>query len=103
MKSDRQYFSIQTKQIQYSQIEERITNSSPFIFLPSYCFQTVDKLYLLWPFSVGGRLHKVIDKVGILKHELCTFYIAQLILALESLHKNGWVYRNLTLEDIFIK
>ena len=97
MKPGRKYFAIQTKNISYSEVEERIENRNPFIFLPSYCFQTTDKLYFLWPFSTGGRLHKIIDKVGILKQELCTFYVAQLILALESLHKHGWVYRGLTL------
>lgn len=75
MKSDRQYFSIQTKsllssigtelsssemELSSSEMEEKLGNKGPFIFLPSYCFQTQDKLYMLWPFSIGGKLHKVI-------------------------------------------
>ena len=39
----------------------------------------------------------------VLKKDLCIFYVSQLILVLEYLHENNWVYRNLNLEDVYIK
>ena len=58
---------------------------------------------MLWQLSIGGRLDKIMKKGVVLKKDLCIFYVSQLILVLEYLHENNWVYRNLNLEDVYIK
>lgn len=48
-------------------------------------------------------MDKFIQKNGPVYKELFTFYIVQLILALEFLHNRGWVYASLSLNNIYIK
>lgn len=48
-------------------------------------------------------MDKFIQKNGALHKDIFTFYFAQLILALEYLHSKGWVYGNMTLDNIYIR
>ena len=52
---------------------------------------------------VGGILEKVIKENGAFNKALSTFYLSQIILALEFLHENKWIYRSLSLNKIYVK
>ena len=74
---------------------------SPFIITLRYSFQTSENLYLISDFCSGGDLnfhimHTLFDE------EEAKFYIAEIILAIEYLHKAGLSYKNLNFENIFI-
>lgn len=52
---------------------------------------------------IGGKMDKLVATMGAFKAELCIFYIAQVIIALEFLHAKMWVYRAANLSNIYIK
>ena len=71
-----------------------------------YAFHDDYQLYLIMEFVNGGELfyhlhnHRTKDK-GFEEH-LAQFYAAQMVLALEYLHKEGVVYRDFKPENILI-
>lgn len=67
-----------------------------------YAFQTPDKLYLILDFVQGGELFTFLNKNGPLNAADARYYIAQIILALEQLHKLNIIYRDLKLENIML-
>ena len=74
---------------------------SPFIITLHYSFQTLENLYLIFDFCSGGDLnfhimHTLFDE------EEAKFYIAEIILAIEYLHKIDLSYKNLNFENVFI-
>lgn len=62
---------------------------SPFIVDLEYAFQTGGKLYLILEYLPGGELFIHLEREGIFLEEPASFYISEIILALEHLHKYG--------------
>ena len=67
---------------------------SPFIVDLEYAFQTGGKLYLILEYLPGGELFIHLEREGIFLEEPASFYISEIILALEHLHKFGnfWLF-----------
>ena len=79
----------------------------PFIARMHYAFQNHRQLFFVLDFCAGGDLyfHLTKYKNSRFKHftdEMTQFYAAQLILAIEHLHNQGIVYRDLKLENILM-
>ena len=76
----------------------------PFIVKLHYAFQTEGKLYLVLDFKRGGDLFTRISKEHnwTLKEPDVRIYIAELVLALEHLHKLGIIYRDLKPENLLL-
>ena len=75
---------------------------SPFIVGLKYSFQTPENLYLVTGFMSGGELFYHLQKEGRFTEARAKFYIAELILALQHLHKFNIVYRDLKPENILL-
>ncbi|KAH9045506.1 Pkinase-domain-containing protein [Lactarius pseudohatsudake] len=75
---------------------------SPFLVGPKFSFQTDTNLYLVMDFKSGGELFWHLQKEIRFSEERARFYIAELILALEHLHKYDIVYRDLKPENILL-
>jgi len=75
---------------------------SPFIVGLKYSFQTPEDLYLVTGFMSGGELFFHLQKEGRFNESRAKFYIAELILALEHLHRYDIVYRDLKPENILL-
>jgi p90 ribosomal S6 kinase len=58
-------------------------------------FQTEGKLYLVLEFLRGGDLFTRLSKEVMFTEEDVKFYLAELALALDHLHRLGIVYRDL--------
>jgi serine/threonine protein kinase len=82
------------------EILEKINH--PFIVKLHYAFQTNDKLYLVCDFMQGGEIFYHLRKEGCFTEERTKFYICEIILALEHLHKCGIIYRDLKPENILL-
>ncbi|XP_011308947.1 ribosomal protein S6 kinase beta-1 [Fopius arisanus] len=74
----------------------------PFIVNLIYAFQTGGKLYLILEYLCGGELFTYLDREGIFLEDTACFYLSEIILALEHLHKLGIIYRDLKPENILL-
>ena len=58
---------------------------------------------IFFPFPTGGRLRNLLTKNKKLSLEMSKFYIANILLILEELHKNKIIYRDLKIDSLIIK
>ncbi|KAL7821703.1 serine/threonine protein kinase, AGC family [Trichoderma aethiopicum] len=98
---------VQKKEVAHTVGERNIlvrtaTSDSPFIVGLKFSFQTPSELYLVTDYMSGGELFWHLQKEGRFDEKRAKFYIAELILAIEHLHKNDIVYRDLKPENILL-
>ena len=74
---------------------------SPFIITLYYTFQTSENIYFILDFCPGGDLKFHILHT-LFEEDEAKFYIAEIILAIEYLHKIDMVCKNLNFENILI-
>lgn len=75
---------------------------NPFVVPLKFSFQTPDKLYLVMSFVNGGELFYHLQREGKFDVNRSRFYAAELLCALEHLHKFDVVYRDLKPENILL-
>lgn len=75
---------------------------NPFICDLKYAFQTHGKLYLILEYLSGGELFMHLEREGIFLENTATFYLAEIVVALEHLHEQGIIYRDLKPENILL-
>lgn len=86
-------------------IQERnilIDIDNPFITKLYGAFQTPNRLFLILEFVGGGDLQHHLDSGIMFSRTQITFYLAQIVLALEYLHKKGIAYRDLKPSNLLI-
>lgn len=81
-------------------ILERLNH--PFIVKLHYAFQTPERLYFVIDFLNGGELFFHLRKETKFDENRARFYAAEIVLALECLHSNGIVYRDLKPENVIL-
>ena len=76
----------------------------PFIVNIKSAFQDTKKLYIVSEFMQGGDMffHLHDGQIIVFNNEKAKFYILELVLALECLHKHNMVYRDLKPENILL-
>jgi len=86
---------IKRNQVNHIKTERKIMEliDHPFIVKLIYAFQTSQKLYMVIDYCPGGELFYHIQRVERFNEEAVKFYGAQLVLALDHLHKNNIIYR----------
>lgn len=67
-----------------------------------YSFQDRDNLYFVMDYIPGGDLMSLLIKMGIFDEPLARFYIAELTVAVESVHKMGFIHRDIKPDNILI-
>ena len=68
-----------------------------------YAFQDENFLYLVMDYYCGGDLLTLLTKFEEgLPEDLATFYIAEMVLAISSLHKLGYVHRDIKPDNVLI-
>ncbi|EPY51866.1 AGC/AKT protein kinase Sck1 [Schizosaccharomyces cryophilus OY26] len=77
-------------------------HESPFIVGLKFSFQTASDLYLITDYMSGGELFWHLQHEGRFREDRAKFYIAELVLALEHLHKHDIIYRDLKPENILL-
>jgi serine/threonine kinase 38 len=74
----------------------------PWVVELKYSFQDEIYLYLVMEFCPGGDLMSLLINKDILSEEEARFYIAELILSVENVHKLKCIHRDLKPDNILI-
>ena len=91
-------------QIDHTKTERLIlaTLRHPFMVRLRYSFQTEHKLYMVLDFVRGGELFYHLRRAGRFTEAQARFYVAEVILALDYLHRHDVIYRDLKPENILL-
>lgn len=68
-------------------------SESPWVVEMYFSFQDERFLYLVLEFLPGGDLMTMLIKFDVFSEEMCRFYVAECILAIESIHELGFIHR----------
>uniref|UniRef100_A0A8C2BKH9 3-phosphoinositide-dependent protein kinase 1 n=1 Tax=Cyprinus carpio TaxID=7962 RepID=A0A8C2BKH9_CYPCA len=74
----------------------------PFFVKLYFTFQDEEKLYFGLSYAKNGELLKYIRKIGSFDETCTRFYSAEIVCALEYLHKKGIIHRDLKPENILL-
>uniref|UniRef100_A0A1J3DXI5 non-specific serine/threonine protein kinase n=1 Tax=Noccaea caerulescens TaxID=107243 RepID=A0A1J3DXI5_NOCCA len=75
---------------------------NPFVVRFFYSFTCRDNLYLVMEYLNGGDLYSLLRNLGCLEEDIVRVYIAEVVLALEYLHSEGVVHRDLKPDNLLI-
>ncbi|KAJ8350940.1 hypothetical protein SKAU_G00260700 [Synaphobranchus kaupii] len=67
-----------------------------------YSFQDRDCLYFVMDYIPGGDMMSLLIRMGVFPEELARFYVAELTLAIESVHRMGFIHRDIKPDNILI-
>jgi len=74
----------------------------PFIVKLRYAFQNSEYLFLIMDYYPGGDLGTYLTEEGTFSERKAKVYLSEIILALEELHKNDIIFRDLKPENVMI-
>eukprot|EP00177_Eucheuma_denticulatum_P004529 GFKZ01008234.1.p1 GENE.GFKZ01008234.1~~GFKZ01008234.1.p1 ORF type:complete len:509 (+),score=87.78 GFKZ01008234.1:755-2281(+) len=98
---------VQRKAVQDAHAERNILamvgqSDVPFIVRLHVAFQTSRRVYFVMDFASGGELMFHLRREAMLSEEWARFYAAELLIALESLHKMDIVHRDIKPENVLL-
>ena len=90
--------------LKYAIAERNVLSSShhPFIVKLNYAFQTSSKLFLVIEYCPNGDLGKHLSFEKRFKEPRAKFYICEILLALEDLHKRDIIFRDLKPDNVVL-
>jgi len=104
MKVLRKDMIIKENMVSHTKSEKQILQDMkhPFIVSLKYAFQTEEKLYLVLDFLSGGELFFHLKEETKFSVERAKYYCAEIVLAIEHLHKHDIIYRDLKPENVVL-
>lgn len=104
MKVLKKDYIIRKNQVEHTKTERSVLGyvHHPYIVGLNMAFQTSDKLFFVLDYCSGGELFFHLGKVGCFQENRSKFYAAQIILALEYVHKMDVIYRDLKPENVLL-
>jgi protein-serine/threonine kinase len=77
-------------------------SDSPWVVKLYTTFQDNYFLYMLMEFLPGGDLMTMLIKYEIFSEDITRFYIAEIVLAIEAVHKLGYIHRDIKPDNILL-
>jgi serine/threonine protein kinase len=89
---------VETSQVGHIKAEQQILSEiasiqHPFLIKLHYSFQDMNQLFLVLDYHVGGDLATQLQMNHQLPPERCRFYIAEILLGIQELHRLDILYR----------
>ncbi|XP_048583175.1 citron Rho-interacting kinase isoform X2 [Nematostella vectensis] len=79
------------------------TANNPWITSLQYAFQDSHSLYLVMDYHPGGDLLSLLSKYDdIFEEDMARFYLAEIVMAIHSLHTMGFVHRDVKPDNVLI-
>ncbi|GER35399.1 protein kinase [Striga asiatica] len=75
---------------------------SHFIVKLYYSFQDAEYLYLVMEYLPGGDMMTLLMREDTLSESMAKFYIAQSVLAIESIHKHNYIHRDIKPDNLLL-
>ena len=79
-----------------------ISSKSPFVVQLFYSFQSQEKIFLVMEYMIGGDIKSLLHNVGYFDNPMAVFYIAEVTLALEYLHKHSIIHRDIKPDNLLL-
>nr|AHZ63860.1 phototropin [Welwitschia mirabilis] len=107
MKAMDKAMMINRNKVHRARMERQIMGILDHPFLPTLytSFQTKTHVCLITDFAPGGELFMLLDRqpTKVLKEDAVRFYAAEVVIALEYLHCQGIIYRDLKPENLLLQ
>ncbi|KAG2069862.1 kinase-like protein [Suillus decipiens] len=75
---------------------------TPWLVRLLYAFQDAQHVYLAMEYVPGGDFRTLLNNSGVLKEEHARFYISEMFVAVNELHKLGYIHRDLKPENFLV-
>lgn len=104
MKSIHKDHVIKNKKVRHTKTERNVMTQlrHPFIMQLHFAFQSGGKLYLVMDYFSGGDMFFHLSRERRFSVPRARFYAAEIVLAIEALHADGFIYRDLKPENVLI-
>ena len=101
---DKKYLASDASYMRMAQVEKTVMTRirHPYVISLRYAFQTPTKLFLVSEFAAGGELFSHLRKAGAVSEAVARVYLAEMVLALDHLHRCGIIHRDLKPENILL-
>ncbi|GMM33941.1 hypothetical protein DASC09_012660 [Saccharomycopsis crataegensis] len=77
-------------------------SDTPWVVALHYSFQDAKYLYLIMEFLPGGDLMTLLIRLNTFTEDITKFYMAECVLAIEEVHKLGYIHRDIKPDNILI-
>jgi serine/threonine kinase 38 len=78
------------------------SENNPWVVGLKFSFQDPDSLYLVMEYLPGGDLMNLLMKKDIFTHEEAQFYTAEMLIALDTVHKMKYIHRDLKPDNVLL-
>jgi serine/threonine protein kinase len=95
---------LKLKQVEHIWNEKKCMEkaSSGFIIKLHKTFQDDENIYMVMDYAIGGELFSHLRRAGRFPNDVAKFFIAEIIIALDSLHQKNIMYRDLKPENVLL-